>query len=157
MDVVLECWRSPQPVLGVFLMSRKILYIVATAWVLAFIWQTYAHAGFSDAVPSTDPEYCSKEFLAVQFMSDDIELLTDRIGRMASAEEEMHEKTGKGPGEWRKQLDMELEQITRAKAYIANAKCALEDRAAIKKKLWFWEDHHNAVKNDTYEQYFYHH
>jgi len=25
-------------------MSRKILYIVAAAWVLAFIWQTYAHA-----------------------------------------------------------------------------------------------------------------
>ena len=23
---------------------RKILYIVAAAWVLAFIWQTYAHA-----------------------------------------------------------------------------------------------------------------
>jgi len=25
-------------------MTRKILYIVAAAWVLAFIWQTYAHA-----------------------------------------------------------------------------------------------------------------
>ena len=25
-------------------MTRKILYIVALAWVLAFIWQTYAHA-----------------------------------------------------------------------------------------------------------------
>jgi hypothetical protein len=26
-------------------MNRKILYIIATAWVLAFIWQSYAHAG----------------------------------------------------------------------------------------------------------------
>ena len=26
------------------IMSRKILYIVAAAWVLAFLWQTYAHA-----------------------------------------------------------------------------------------------------------------
>jgi len=25
-------------------MTRKILYVVAAAWVLAFIWQTYAHA-----------------------------------------------------------------------------------------------------------------
>ena len=25
-------------------MSRKILYIVAAAWVIAFLWQTYAHA-----------------------------------------------------------------------------------------------------------------
>jgi len=25
-------------------MIRKFLYIIATAWVLAFIWQTYAHA-----------------------------------------------------------------------------------------------------------------
>src|SRR5262249_32586585 len=27
------------------IMNRKILYIIATAWVLAFIWQSYAHAG----------------------------------------------------------------------------------------------------------------
>jgi hypothetical protein len=36
--------------LGVFLMSRKILYIVAAAWVLAFLWQTYAHADDDDEV-----------------------------------------------------------------------------------------------------------
>ena len=28
-------------------MTRKILYVVAAAWVLAFIWQTCAHAQYS--------------------------------------------------------------------------------------------------------------
>ena len=48
-------------------MIRKILYIVAAAWVLAFIWQTYAHAEQEE-----DEYYCaevkktSDGFLAVR-------------------------------------------------------------------------------------------
>jgi len=29
-------------------MSHKILYVVAAAWVLAFLWQTYAHAQLAE-------------------------------------------------------------------------------------------------------------
>ena len=41
------------------IMSRKILYIVAAAWVIAFLWQTYAHAAESDKTPSTGPFWIS--------------------------------------------------------------------------------------------------
>ena len=40
-------------------MTRKIFYIVATAWVLAFIWQTCAHARSWEV--TTLLKYCQKQ------------------------------------------------------------------------------------------------
>jgi len=47
---------------------RKLLYVVAVAWVLAFIWQTYAHADiFSAVVPKTIVVLWAKEATTKEF------------------------------------------------------------------------------------------